>query len=245
MIFVRGSAAGWSVARTHRRSGDRQVEADSRARCRASRTSPMLGGTDFTTQTSNSNVADHHSLSLDPWEQRQRAESAIDRDPRASADAHSPGAGGVAFAFGLPPILGLEHRPADSSSCWRTAPAAILQQLARCRAGADRRGSPASGTGRNMISTFPRGCAAIQGRHGYSTKAQTLGIPVTDVYNALQTFLGGLYVNDFNRFGHTWQVSDAGRAGISRSSRPTSIGSTCAPATATWCRWARWRRSSP
>jgi multidrug efflux pump subunit AcrB len=37
-------------------------------------------------------------------------------------------------------------------------------------------------------------------------KAQTLGIPVTDVYNALQTFLGGLYVNDFNRFGRTWRV---------------------------------------
>src|SRR5260221_14262766 len=36
-------------------------------------------------------------------------------------------------------------------------------------------------------------------------KAQTLGVPVTDVYSALQTFLGGLYVNDFNRFGRTWR----------------------------------------
>ena len=27
-----------------------------------------------------------------------------------------------------------------------------------------------------------------------------------DVYDALQTFLGGLYVNDFNRFGRTWKV---------------------------------------
>jgi multidrug efflux pump subunit AcrB len=37
-------------------------------------------------------------------------------------------------------------------------------------------------------------------------KLQTLGVPVTDAYNTLQTFLGGLYVNDFNEFGHTWQV---------------------------------------
>jgi multidrug efflux pump subunit AcrB len=37
-------------------------------------------------------------------------------------------------------------------------------------------------------------------------KAQTLGVPVTDVYSALQTFLGGLYVDDFNRFGRTWRV---------------------------------------
>jgi multidrug efflux pump subunit AcrB len=37
-------------------------------------------------------------------------------------------------------------------------------------------------------------------------KLQTLGIPVTDAYNTLQTFLGGLYVNDFNLYGHVWQV---------------------------------------
>ncbi len=29
---------------------------------------------------------------------------------------------------------------------------------------------------------------------------------MSDAYNTLQTFLGGLYVNDFNRFSHTWQV---------------------------------------
>jgi multidrug efflux pump subunit AcrB len=33
-----------------------------------------------------------------------------------------------------------------------------------------------------------------------------MGVPITDVYDALQTFLGGLYVNDFNRFGRTWRV---------------------------------------
>ena len=38
-------------------------------------------------------------------------------------------------------------------------------------------------------------------------KAQALGVQVSDVYNALQTTLGGFYVNDFNRFGRTWQVN--------------------------------------
>ena len=33
-----------------------------------------------------------------------------------------------------------------------------------------------------------------------------MGISLSDAYNTLQTFLGGLYVNDFNQFGHTWQV---------------------------------------
>ena len=38
-------------------------------------------------------------------------------------------------------------------------------------------------------------------------KAQTLGIQISDVFNALQATLGGYYVNDFNLFGRTWQVN--------------------------------------
>ena len=37
-------------------------------------------------------------------------------------------------------------------------------------------------------------------------KVQTLGIPPSDVFGALQTYLGGLYVNDFNKFGRTYRV---------------------------------------
>ena len=38
-------------------------------------------------------------------------------------------------------------------------------------------------------------------------KAQTLGVQINDVFTALQGTLGGLYVNDFNLFGRTWQVN--------------------------------------
>lgn len=37
-------------------------------------------------------------------------------------------------------------------------------------------------------------------------KAEKLGVPVDEVFAALQTFLGGLQVNDFNRFGRTYKV---------------------------------------
>ncbi len=37
-------------------------------------------------------------------------------------------------------------------------------------------------------------------------KAQTLGIQISDIFGALQATLGGLYVNDFNLYGRTWQV---------------------------------------
>jgi HAE1 family hydrophobic/amphiphilic exporter-1 len=38
------------------------------------------------------------------------------------------------------------------------------------------------------------------------TKAKTLEIPLNGVFNTLQTYLGSYYVNDFNKFGRTWQV---------------------------------------
>ena len=38
------------------------------------------------------------------------------------------------------------------------------------------------------------------------TKAKQLGVPVTDVFETLQTYLGSSYVNDFNKFGRTYQV---------------------------------------
>jgi len=38
------------------------------------------------------------------------------------------------------------------------------------------------------------------------TKARQLGVNVQDVFDALQIYLGSLYVNDFNKFGRTYQV---------------------------------------
>ncbi|MFO0840712.1 MAG: efflux RND transporter permease subunit [Phycisphaerae bacterium] len=38
-------------------------------------------------------------------------------------------------------------------------------------------------------------------------KVKSMGVPLTDVFDALQAYLGSYYVNDFNRFGRTWQVN--------------------------------------
>lgn len=37
-------------------------------------------------------------------------------------------------------------------------------------------------------------------------KAESLNVPVSSVFTALQTFLGGSEINDFNAFGRTWKV---------------------------------------
>jgi multidrug efflux pump len=38
-------------------------------------------------------------------------------------------------------------------------------------------------------------------------KVKRLGVQLTDVFDAMQAYLGSYYVNDFNRFGRTWQVN--------------------------------------
>jgi len=43
-------------------------------------------------------------------------------------------------------------------------------------------------------------------------KAQALGVRISDIFAALQTTLGGFYVNDFNMFGRSWQVNIQGEA---------------------------------
>ncbi len=38
-------------------------------------------------------------------------------------------------------------------------------------------------------------------------KAKSMGVALTDVFDTLQACVGSSYVNDFNRFGRTWQVN--------------------------------------
>src|SRR5439155_1752364 len=39
------------------------------------------------------------------------------------------------------------------------------------------------------------------------TKCLNLGVDVSDVFNALQIYVGSFYVNNYNQFGRTWQVN--------------------------------------
>ncbi|MEO5764835.1 MAG: efflux RND transporter permease subunit, partial [Casimicrobiaceae bacterium] len=54
-------------------------------------------------------------------------------------------------------------------------------------------------------------------------KAKKLGVPIDTVFNTLAATLGTYYVNDFNKYGRTWQVLMS--ADASYRSRPDDIGS--------------------
>jgi hydrophobic/amphiphilic exporter-1 (mainly G- bacteria), HAE1 family len=53
-------------------------------------------------------------------------------------------------------------------------------------------------------------------------KALKQGVPIGDVYQSLQAFLGGTFVNQFNRFGRQWRVYLQGEA--TERTRPEDIG---------------------
>jgi len=162
-----------------------------------------FGGMDFVTSTNNSNVATIFAT-LKPWEERKTKDTQFETLlGRAQQSFFMQLHDGFAFGFGLPPILGLgtsggfefmlEDR-ANGSIADLSAAADKLLAAARQR--------PELGT---VVSTFRDSVPEYEVSVD-TEKAQTLGIPVSDVYDSLQTFLGGLYVNDFNRFGRTWKV---------------------------------------
>jgi multidrug efflux pump len=161
-----------------------------------------LGGLDIATGTSNSNVATLIAT-LKPWDERESRETQLQALLSQAQARFSTVPEAFSFAFGLPPILGL-------------SPTGGFQFMLEDRAGGDipalaRAADALVAAARqrpelaNVISTF-RPSVPTYSVSMNTDKMQTLGVPLSDAYNTLQTFLGGLYVNDFNLFGRVWQV---------------------------------------
>jgi hydrophobe/amphiphile efflux-1 (HAE1) family protein len=161
-----------------------------------------LGGLDRLTSTINSNVSTVIAL-LEPWEEREEAHLDQQAILRAVQPQLSQIQSGIVFGFGLPPILGLgasggfELMLQDRSDGDLTRLSDVTQAFVQ----AARQRPEIASINTGLRTRVPQFRVDLD-----TDKAQTLGVPVTDVYTALQTFLGGLYVNDFNRFGRTWRV---------------------------------------
>ena len=161
-----------------------------------------LGGMDIATRTSASNVATL-IVRLQPWDERTSRDLQLQAIlARAQRDfAKVPEA--FTFAFGLPPILGLSTTGGFQYMLEDRAGGDIesLAQAAETVTQAARQYKEIGG----IVSTFHPNVPQYKVDVDLA-KLQIMNIPVSDAYNTLQTFLGGLYVNDFNVFGHTWQV---------------------------------------
>src|SRR5262245_3582893 len=161
-----------------------------------------FGGFDFITQTNNSNVTTVIGT-LKPWEERKTKELQFESITAAVQARLNEVEGAFAFAFGLPPILGLgtsggfEFMVEDRAGGDIRQLAEVTQSVLTATGGRPEIAFAST----SFRTSVPQYKVDLD-----TDKVQTLGIPLEDVYNALQTFLGGLYVNDFNRFGRTWRV---------------------------------------
>ena len=142
-------------------------------------------------------------VGLEPWEERKSPEL------QASALAHEwtkkfaaiPGA--RAFAFGPPPLPGYGNVSGFTMQLQDRSGGSI-EQLAdyvrQLQAEAAKRPELA-----RVSTTFNPSTPQVKVELDRE-KARTLGVPVDSVFQTLQAYLSGLYVNDFVRFGKVYKV---------------------------------------
>jgi hydrophobe/amphiphile efflux-1 (HAE1) family protein len=115
----------------------------------------------------------------------------------------------IVFAYNLPPIIGLgtgsgfEYQLQSLTG----APPSEIAAVARALVFAANQSPVLSRVFTTFNASTPQLYLDID-----REKVQTLGIELSDVFNALQSVLGSAYVNDFNLFGRTWQVNIQGEA---------------------------------
>jgi HAE1 family hydrophobic/amphiphilic exporter-1 len=158
-------------------------------------------------QASSSNVG-LVFVALKPWDEREEhgghggptdADSIV-RDlnrklfglPDARAFAISPSS-----IPGMPPSGGLDVMVQDRRG---GTPAELAVEVEKLLAAARKRPEFAN------LNTSYRPSVPQYSIDAARDVALKQGVPIQDLYQTLQAFLGGVYVNDFNRFGRQWRV---------------------------------------
>jgi hydrophobe/amphiphile efflux-1 (HAE1) family protein len=143
-------------------------------------------------------------LKLKPWEERTAAAEQL----KAIIGAAYKGLGtlpeATALVFNPPAIPGLGATGGFSFKL-QDRGGGTPQELAKTAADfiAAARQRPEIGT---LYSKFDPNTPAFRLEIDRE-KAKKLGVPLTEVLSALQTFLGGMNINDFSRFGRTYKVT--------------------------------------
>ncbi|MBT2771126.1 multidrug efflux RND transporter permease subunit [Halomonas sp. ISL-60] len=157
---------------------------------------PGLNALQFT-NTSNTGVV---FLTLSPFGERSLTAAEINARINQGIGGLKEG---FAFAFMPPPILGLGNGSGyqlfieDRGNLGYGALQQAVNQLQGAIAQTPGMGFPIS----SYQSNVPQLDAEVD-----RLRAKAQGVPLTELFDTLQTYLGSTYVNDFNRFGRTWQV---------------------------------------
>ncbi|MBN9462777.1 MAG: multidrug efflux RND transporter permease subunit [Burkholderiales bacterium] len=153
---------------------------------------------------------------LKDWSQRTHSAAEVKGDIFARGMALSDG---MALAFNPPAIRGLGSAGGfEVYVQGRSDPDPMrLQQVVQAFVGELSANPRLQGVETFFRPTVPQLRVEVD-----REKALSLGVPVQDVFDALQSTMGTLYVNDFNKFGRTYRVQV--QADAPHRARPEDLG---------------------
>ncbi|MCC6271879.1 MAG: multidrug efflux RND transporter permease subunit [Deltaproteobacteria bacterium] len=161
-----------------------------------------VGGNSILTGTMGSNVVGLF-VSLKPWEERESPEASLrgiitglQRKFAAIPEAQ-------VFPFVPPPIPGYGNSGGFTFELQDRSGgdvAKLTRETARFLEAARKR-PELSGLFTGFRAVVPQISVELD-----REKARALGVNVADVFTTLQSYLGGTYINDFNRFGRVYRV---------------------------------------
>jgi hydrophobe/amphiphile efflux-1 (HAE1) family protein len=146
---------------------------------------------------------------MKPFEDRKAATESVQATIRQTFGAGSQIRQASVLPFNLPPIIGLSTSGGfeyQLDALEGQDPVALGGAMNGLVAAANRDPRLA-----RVFSTFTATNPSIY-LDIDRAKAQALGLNISDVFTALQATLGGVYINNFNLFGRTWQVNVQGEA---------------------------------
>ncbi|HTR85721.1 MAG TPA: multidrug efflux RND transporter permease subunit [Reyranella sp.] len=143
-------------------------------------------------------------IRLKPYDQRTDKSQSVDAILAKLRPQLASIQGAIVFPFNLPPVLGLGNTGGFQyvlEGLQGQPPTELAAVMRGLLVGANQQPELAG-----VFSTFAAETPQVYLEIDRD-KAQVLGVKVSDIFNALQSTLGGYYVNDFNLFGRTWQVN--------------------------------------
>jgi len=151
----------------------------------------------------NATYSSFFFISLKPWEERKTPETSYEGIKRHLQEALAKDPSGLAFSFPPPAIPGvgtsggatfiLEDRSGGNVE--------FLAKYARLFWEEARKRPELAGVLTTALLNVPQVGVKVD-----NAKAMTQQIQLSDLYQTVQTFMGGSLINFFNRFGLQWQV---------------------------------------
>jgi len=161
-----------------------------------------IAGLNFLTSTADANTAVMFAV-LKPYKDRKSSKLSVFSLIETANEEFSKIEGAVIVIFNAPPIQGLSSKGGFT-----------LELQDRTSLGFDAMSKTAneiiadainSGNFVGVFTSFTDNVPQIYVELD-RTKAQILDVPVSNVFDSLQAYLGALYVNDFNKFGKVYRV---------------------------------------